>query len=305
MTASTEIVVSSEKSGANGSRPIKRRGRRSRAEMEKIRDAIYAAAEELHPVSARGVFYAVETAGFIAKTDAEYKGTVVRLLGEMRRSGELPFEWIADSTRWMRKPSSYTGLEQMLEESRRFYRQDLWHESDTYVEIWLEKDALAGVVYDVTETWDVPLMVTRGYPSLSFMFSAAMAIARQDRPTYLYYFGDFDPSGVDIPRVVRDRVREIAPDADFSLEIVAVTPEQIESMQLPSRPTKKTDSRSKGFGAESVELDAIPAPELRRMVSEVIEQQVDHGEIERLQRIEDGEREQLAQILANMGGGAR
>jgi hypothetical protein len=54
----------------------------------------------------RGVFYQAVTRGLVAKTEAEYKRTVIRLLGIMRREGELPYGWIADETRWMRKPAS-------------------------------------------------------------------------------------------------------------------------------------------------------------------------------------------------------
>src|SRR5215469_11178022 len=83
----------------NGSRPT----RRSRAEMQAIRDAIAGFLREQNPATDRGVFYQIETRGLIAKEEKEYKGTIVRLLGIMRRRGEIPFEWIADGTRWMRK----------------------------------------------------------------------------------------------------------------------------------------------------------------------------------------------------------
>ncbi len=289
---------------ANRSRPTKARRRRTRAEIQAIRDAIYLTLERENPMTVRQCFYALTTQGVIDKTEAEYKRTVVRLLGDMRRSGEIPFAWIADNTRWMRKPTTYTGLAQMLEESTQLYRRDLWHEQDVYVEVWLEKEALAGVLVDTTSEWDVPLMVTRGYPSLSFVHSAALAIARQARPTYLYYYGDYDPSGVDIPRFVRDRITEIAPDADFSLEVMAITPEIIDLYSLPSRPTKRTDSRSKGFADESVELDALPSSVLRTMVSDAIEQHVDPFELGRLRHSEQLERRQLASIVANMEGAA-
>ena len=140
--------------------------------------------------------------GVIDKTERQYKGTVVRLTGEMRLSGEIPFEWIADNTRWMRKPRSDSNLEQMLRRTAESYRRAIWDRQEVYVEIWLEKDALSGVLYPLTAKYDVPLMVTRGFPSLSFVHTAADAIREKGKPTFIYYFGDHDPSGLEIPRIV-------------------------------------------------------------------------------------------------------
>ena len=87
----------------------------------------------------------------------------------MRRAQEIPFDWLADNKRWMRKPMSYESLADMLNEQTQFYRRVLGSNQADYVEIWLEKDVLSGVLYSVTSEFDVPLMVTRGYPSLSFL----------------------------------------------------------------------------------------------------------------------------------------
>jgi hypothetical protein len=175
----------------SGARPT----RRSKREIEAIKEAISQALMEDAPMTVRQVFYRLVGSGVIAKTEGEYKSTVVRLLGEMRRNGEIEFDWIADNTRWMRKPRTYSSLESMLQRTAEAYRRSIWDNQECYVEIWLEKDALAGVLYEETGAWDVPLMVTRGYPSLSFLHSAAEMIAAQEKPTYLYYFGDYDPSG--------------------------------------------------------------------------------------------------------------
>jgi hypothetical protein len=97
----------------------------------------------------------------------------------MRRSGDLPYGWLADNTRWQRKPRTFGGIEEALQNCARFYRKDLWRHSDAYVEMWLEKDALSGVILPVTAEYDVPLMVVRGYASLNFLHSAAEAIAEE------------------------------------------------------------------------------------------------------------------------------
>jgi hypothetical protein len=230
--------------------------------MDDIRAAIAAVLESYHPMTVRQCFYQLVSRGTIAKTEQEYK-TVVRLLTEMRRRGQIPFGYIADNTRWMRKPTTYHSIKQMLEYSQRTYRRSIWNDQESYVEVWLEKDALAGFLYEETKRWDVPLMVTRGYPSVSYLYGAAEAIAAQMNPTFIYYFGDHDPSGQDITRTVEAGLREFAPDADITFARVAVTDEQIRLFRLATRPTKATDSRVKHFEGESVEVDAIDPLKLR------------------------------------------
>jgi hypothetical protein len=223
----------------------------------------------------------------------------VRLLTAMRRAGEIPFGWIADSTRWMRKPTSYAGLSDMMEQQQRFYRRALWDSQAAYVEIWLEKDALSGVLYDVTAEFDVPLMVTRGYSSISYLHEAAEAISENGKPAFLYYFGDYDPSGCDITRAVEAGIREFAPKANIHFTRVAVTPDQIRRLNLTTRPTKESDSRSRNFEGDSVEVDAIAPSTLRLMVRKCIEAHLDREEFRRLQVVEEEERETLRRIARN------
>lgn len=277
-------------------RSIKRGRRRTRAEMDNIRAAILSTIAGDAPMTCRQIFYRLVSQGVVGKTEAEYKSTVVRLLGEMRRAGVLPYGWIADNTRWMRKPQTWNSMKSMLARTAETYRRSLWLDQDAYVEVWLEKDALAGVLYQVTSRWDVPLMVTRGYPSITFLHSAAEEIAHSDRPTYLYYFGDHDPSGIDIPRKIESGLREFAPDAEIHFERVAVTLDQIDELDLPTRPTKKTDTRSKSFEGESVEADAIPPVTLRLMAERCIEQHIDDDVLATTKQIEQLERESLEEI---------
>ena len=143
-------------------------------------------------------------------------------------------------------------------------------------------------------------MVTRGYASLSYLHTAAEAITAKGRPAFLYYFGDHDPSGLDITRAVEEGLREFAPGAEIHFERVAVTPGQIESMSLPTRPTKSSDSRSKGFEGGSVEVDAIPPAALRRLAEGCITRHIDPGAHARLMAVEEAERETLRGIA---GGG--
>jgi hypothetical protein len=261
--------------------------------MSAICTAIYDLLEADNPMTNRQVFYRLVSAGVIEKTESAYKSLVCRKLADLRRDGTIPYGWIADNTRWMRKPRSYSSVEDMLAATSSSYRRALWDSQDCYVEVWLEKDALAGVLYEVTAEWDVPLMVTRGYPSLSFLHEAGAAIAEVEKPTRIYYFGDWDPSGVDIPRAVEAGLRTFAPDAEIEFQRVAVNPHQIDIWQLPTRPTKTSDTRAKGFDGESVEVDAIPPDDLRLLCRSRIESCVDEAALATMRRVEKAERESL------------
>jgi hypothetical protein len=242
----------------------------------------------------RQTFYALTVKGVIAKAEIEYQRTVIRLLVEMREAGQIPFDWIADNTRWMRKPTTYVGIESCLNATSNFYRRDLWAAMPVYVEVWCEKDALAGVLMEETKTYDVPLMVAKGYASLSFLHSAAMAIQAKGKPAYIFHFGDLDPSGVDAARDIEAKLRRYAPGAEIHFARPAVTREQVEQWNLPTRPTKMSDTRAKKFGSPtSVELDAIPARRLRELVRECIEHHVDQHQLKILRAAEESERELL------------
>jgi hypothetical protein len=114
----------------------------------------------------------------------------------------------------MRKPRTFGGIEEALHDCASYYRKSLWRDIEAYAEIWLEKDALAGVIYPITETYDVPLMVARGYASLSFLHSAAEHINALDVPAYIYHLGDFDPSGVNAGEKIEETLRELAANSD-------------------------------------------------------------------------------------------
>jgi hypothetical protein len=250
-----------------------KRARRTKATVTSIRSAIRAVLEADHPQTVREVFYALTVRRVIKKIENEYHRTVVRLLVEMREAGQIPFGFIADNTRWQRKPTTHVGLDACLDATAKLHRRDLWAAMPIYVEIWCEKDALAGVLMEETEPYDVPLMVARGYASISFLHSAAEAIEANGKPAYIYHLGDLDPSGVEAARDIEAKLRRYAPGAEIHFERPAVTREQVEPLNLPMRPTKMTDSRAKKFVGTSVELDAIPARQLRDLVRGCIERQ--------------------------------
>lgn len=275
-----------------------RRRRRSKSEIGAICDAIYELTASEHPMTVRQVFYRLVSLRVIDKTEGEYQRTVVRLLSQMRREKRLPFAWIADATRWMHKWRSFGSAEEALRNTAWAYRRELWANQPVYLEIWLEKEALAGVIMEETAPYDVPLMVARGYPSLTFLQSTAENLASLSKPAVIYHLGDWDPSGVDIARKIEHDLREFAPDAEIHFTRAAVTPEQIQRWNLPTRPTKRTDTRARGWTGDSVDLDAIPPPELRAMVRELIEMNIDAKALE-ITRIVEQEERQLLSALAS------
>lgn len=276
-----------------------KRKRATKAEMLERWEALYGIVERQRPMTVRQVFYQATVLGVVEKTEVGYC-KVQTDLANMRRPGHLPYGWLADSTRWQRKPRMFTGIEHALEETARLYRKDLWRDADAYVEIWLEKDALAGVVDSITYEYGVPLMVARGYASLSFLHSAAEYIEELSVPTYIYHLGDYDPSGVNAGEKIEQTLRELAPAAEILFQRIAVTPEQISDWDLQTRPTKTSDTRSNGFGDISVELDAIEPDQLRDLVRRSVGR---HFPAERLMVLRAAEESERDVMKAFISGG--
>jgi hypothetical protein len=113
--------------------PIKRE-RRTRAELAELDGALVEVLDAIRPATLRQLFYAATVRGLVEKTEAGYD-LVGRRLGVLRRAREELFDWLVDNTRWMRKPSTYIGLHQLLEHSARVYRRDLWQQSPVTVEV--------------------------------------------------------------------------------------------------------------------------------------------------------------------------
>ena len=207
---------------------------------------------------------------------------------------------------WLTTPAGSGSRAPSIASSKRcrsgYCRKVLWSDAECYVEIWLEKDALAGMLTPITALYDVPLMVARSYASLSFLHGAAEYINDLNVPAYIYHLGDFDPSGVNAGEVIEETLRELAPKAEIHFERLAVTPAQIREWRLPSRPTKATDTRAKRFGDISVELDAIEPDRLRRLVEIAIEKHLPADQYEVLKAAEENERTLIRRLVSGLGG---
>jgi hypothetical protein len=274
-----------------------KRVRATKDQVTRRRDRLVEIIAEMKPMTVRQVFYQATVHNLIEKTEKGYD-KIQTDLTKMRRAGTLPYGWLADNTRWQRKPTTFNSPEHIVNSVKETYRKALWNEVPAYVEIWLEKDALAGVLYPVTEMYDVPLMVARGYASLSFLHTAAEYINELDVPTYLYHFGDYDPSGVNAGQKIEQTLKEMAPDAEIHFERIAVTPQQIADWNLPTRPTKQKDPRAKKFGsADSVELDAIAPDRMRSLVEEAIQRHMPKHQYDQLMIVEEEERKLVGGLV--------
>jgi hypothetical protein len=273
-----------------------KRARATKAEVEHRRRMLLRIITDMKPMTVRQAFYQATVLGLVDKSDAGYDKVQTDLV-HLRKTGALPYSWLADNTRWQRKPETFGSVQEALEDTARIYRKSLWRDADAYVEVWLEKDALSGVVYPITELYDVPVMVARGYASLSFLHGAAEYINDLDVPTYIYHLGDFHPSGVNAGEKIEETLRELAPDADITFERIGVTREQIRVWNLPTRPTKEKDSRANNFGKVSVELDAIRPRDLRDIVEQAIQRHLPLEQLEVLKAAEESERQLIGGLV--------
>jgi hypothetical protein len=230
-------------------------------------------------VTLRQLYYRLVAAALIENTPRSYKN-IGSLVSDARLAGLIDWEAIEDRGRQPKAASEFDSLSDLVEAAVRAYRLPRWEGQSTYVEVWVEKDALSGVLEPVTRKHHVTLMVNKGYSSQSAMYEAAQRFAEKDdgeRELVLLYFGDHDPSGEDMVRDVRERLRMF--EVEVNVKKVALTMDQIEEYDPPPNPAKITDSRAakyiEEFGDSSWELDALPPDVLTQLVDDEIAAIVD------------------------------
>ena len=198
---------------------------------------------------------------------------------------------------------SWTGLADYGDAVRECYRKNLWAEMPDHVEIFVEKDAIAGVIQPVTAEFDVSLNVCRGYASLSFIGEIASQWSRIEKPIFAYYLGDFDPSGFDIERDLREKLERYSGRSFFWAHL-GVMGSDFELFDLIELPVKKGDKRSRAFRDEHgdccSELDALPPTELRRRVNDAIQSHIDQSRWEKLKEVELLEQQVLLDFASQL-----
>lgn len=280
--------------------PLKRK-RATKAEMQVRADFLITYAEEHGPVSVRGLYYQAEVASVpgIDKAENCY-GKIQAQVLKLRRAGQMEYKNIADATRWMRKPRTFDGWQAALQETARLYRKDLWVDTNLEVEIWIEKSALAGVIYPVTSEFDVPLMPTAGYTSETFAYEAVERLRDTERTLIIYSLYDFDRSGRDAARSLQEKVERFGAEYDVPVvfNTLGLTLEQVQAMNLSTRPPKRKTKADQRWPHDiAAELDAIPPDTLRGMVRGAIEQHLPAFQLSQLKVIEAAERETLMQFI--------
>jgi hypothetical protein len=294
----------------NGARTIKGRGRRTKAEVEALREALYEIVAESEPVTVRGVFYLAETAGLVPKDDTKGYRPVQRELLKMRREGIIPWGWITDGSRSRFGYRRYGGLDSYARQVAANYRRDYWHNSAEYVEVWIEKEALRGVISPVVlDEFGLDLYVTKGQPSVSYLYDAAEDIILDGRTTFVYVLADWDPGGLRIfDRIKQELTNFVGDAAELHVRRLALTPYQVELYDLPTRPGKEKDPNAAAFkskyGDRCVELDALPPNTMRGLVRERLESHMDSKTLRGLKLAEEHEREGLRGIQDLLGGAA-
>lgn len=215
----------------------------------------------------RQLYYQFVSRGFIPNNQREYKN-LGDVINDARLAGLVDWESIVDRTRDLKSLSHWSSPADIVEACARQFRIDKWADQPRRVEVWIEKDALVGVIESICQELDVAFFSCRGYTSQSEMWSAAQRLAaywrngRQD-PLVLH-FGDHDPSGIDMTRDIQDRLQEFSfGTAGHKIELrrLALNMAQVEQYNPPPNPAKLTDSRCAGYiekhGDESWELDAL------------------------------------------------
>ena len=289
-----------------GTSVIKRLSKNQAADLDRN---LLAIAEQERPTSVRGMYYMAMGAGLIDK-DAQTKRNnymrVQRRLLQMRRDGRMPYSWITDGSRTIYGYDRYQDPDEFADYAASIYRKDYWINSPVRVEVWVEKDAMAGKLKPVVrDEYGLDLYVSRGFASETYLQEAGAHIRSDGRPTYVYLLTDFDASGMGIAETVEQKLAEMASPADVLVERIAATQEQVKEYGLITQPVTRSDTRARRFiqrfGTETVELDAIPASEVRRLVREAIEQHMDPRRLSMLRMIEREERDGIRKLF---GGAA-
>ena len=192
------------------------------------------------------------------------------------------------------------------------YRRDLLQSQDVALEAWIEKDALSRVCHQVAFDYCVPVIVAKGFSSMSYKHEFRNRIERNaaaGKQTIALYFGDLDPSGWEmLPAMLRTLQVEMGLGDQIRGQRCALLPEQVGQYDLPHSidAIKESDPRTpkyrQRFGDLAVELDALPPPTLQSLVRAAIEGQLDMSAFQHERAIEAGEREELSALRRRVQG---
>ncbi len=274
----------------------KKRDRRSKGDMADLFSGVVNILGEYDErISIRHLFYRCANAGLIEKTENAY-GQLRGHLVKWRKERLIPFSAFSDGTRYYYGQDVFNNLGEYIQHCATFYRLNLWQHSDYYVQIWVEKDAIGAAVDRLAREWNLLTFICRGDPSLSALADAAETFKRKRTSGYksvILYLGDYDESGLAIPKTIRDTFRNHF-DCDVEVIRVGVNGDHIKRYDLPTRPAK---GNRRGESVEfAVDIDAMKPGDIRELLKKEIETFIDPLLIESMRRVESMERETLETI---------
>ena len=227
----------------------------------------------------RQLYYQLVQANEIPNNKREYD-RLGDTVNNARLAGLIDWAHIVDRTRKLETLATWESPNEVIDAVSRQYRIDKWKGQTFRPEVWIEKQALAGVFERVCTEVEVPVFSCRGFPSCTAMFDASerfQSYLQKGQTPYILHFGDHDPSGVDMTRDIIDRLRTFKTSP--KIERLALNIGQVEAYQPPPNFCKLSDSRSKAyiqkFGRESWELDALQPDVLSALVRDEIENLID------------------------------
>lgn len=255
-----------------------------------------------YELTLRQVYYQLVARGYIENTERSYKN-LGKLINDARLAGLIDWNAIVDRTRNMKGNSHWSSPAEVLASARYSYMLDHWKGQDNYVEVWVEKDAMVGIVGQAATELDVPYFSCRGYTSQSEMWSAAQRFIRkaEKQSRTIIHLGDHDPSGIDMTRDIQERMDLFG--ADVQVKRVALTMKQIREYSPPPNPTKVTDTRSKSYiekyGHECWELDALEPKVIVDLIRKEVGKLIDTYEFSVIEEKEQTDKEILIKIERN------
>ncbi|WP_438435441.1 hypothetical protein [Gorillibacterium sp. sgz500922] len=252
-----------------------------------------------YSLTLRQVYYQLVARDIIPNNERSYKN-LGNLISDGRMAGLIDWTAIEDRTRNLRKNSHWNSPGDILFSAAYSFAYDKWADQENYVEVWVEKDALVGIVGQVCGDLDVPFFSCRGYVSQSEMWAAAQRLEgfSGSKHIHIIHLGDHDPSGKDMSRDIVDRLSLFGVDVEF--QRIALNYDQIEEFSPPPNPTKLTDSRASGyieeFGHECWELDALRPEVIDSLIREAVTDHLDFDLFEEAGRREQAGKDALRAV---------
>jgi len=225
----------------------------------------------------RQLYYQLVARALIPNTVQSYKG-LGEVVNDGRLAGLIDWDAIEDRTRNLQSGSHWSSPHSIVRACAGQYAVDLWEGQENYVEVWVEKEALIGVLEGVCIELDVPYFACKGYTSQSEMWGASQRlIGREEagKRTIIIHLGDHDPSGIDMTRDIQDRLNLFG--STVHIQRIALNFDQVDN--LPPNPAKVTDSRYEGYralyGDESFELDALEPRVIVGLIQDTVDDLID------------------------------